>query len=284
MTRFLIIDGYPKKSRDDFDTAGMPYAHKQYADMLVHHLPKAEHEVWLAADNPEPPAGPQEYAGVLWTGCNLTIYDEDDEQVARQIPYCQQAYRAGTPQYGSCWGLQMAVVAAGGKVEANPLGREMGLARNIQLTADGRGHPFYKDKPEVFSGFISHVDQVTQMPPGGKVLASNDFTHVQAVAISHEQGAFWAVQYHPEYSLADMARLIVARESKLLPEGFYADRDGLLSHVAKLESLAEAPGRKDLRWQLAIGDDVLDQQVRQREFANWLHGLVLPRLAGGVGP
>jgi len=283
MARFLIVDGYPEKSRDDFDKAGMPYAHKQYADMLVHQLPEAEHDVWLPSDDPEPPAGPGEYAGVLWTGCNLTIYD-DDERVTRQIQYSQQAYRTGTPQYGSCWGLQMAVVAAGGQVEANPLGREMGLARNIRQTPDGHGHRFYAGKPEVFSGFISHVDQVTRMPPGGKVLATNDFTLVQAVAVSHEQGAFWAVQYHPEYSLADMARLIVARESKLLPEGFYADRDALLSHVAKLEALAAAPDRKDLRWQLAIGDDVLDQKVRQREFRNWLDELVLPRMAGGVGP
>lgn len=280
MPRFLIIDGYPKKSRDDFDAAGMPYAHKQYADMLVHHLPEAAHDVWLPSDDPEPPAGPGDYAGVLWTGCNLTIYD-DDPKVTRQIPYSQQAYRAHTPQYGSCWGLQMAVVAAGGKVEANPLGREMGLARNIRLTEDGRGHPFYAGKPEVFIGFISHVDQVTQMPPGGKVLATNDFTHVQAVAVEYAGGAFWAVQYHPEYTLGDMARLIVAREGKLLPEGFYPDRQALLSHVEQMEALYAAPERKDLRWRLAIDDAVLDQAVRQREFHNWLHSLVLPGLAKG---
>jgi GMP synthase (glutamine-hydrolysing) len=156
----------------------------------------------------------------------------------------------------------------------------MGLARKIHLTAAGRAHPFLAGKPPVYSGFISHVDEVTHLPPGAELLATNDFTEVQAIAVDHQAGSFWAVQYHPEYSLRDMARLIVAREPKLLPEGFFADRAALLAYVEQLEALAAAPDRKDLRWQLDIDDDVLSVSVRQLEFANWLERLVLPRLAG----
>ncbi len=281
--RFLIIDGYPMASRDEFDRAGMQHAWRLYADMLQAHLPEAGYEVWLPSDTAEPPAGlgPEHYQGILWTGCNLTIYHTHEDRVTRQIEFAKQAYAVGTPGYGSCWGLQMAAAAAGGEVKANPLGREMGLARKIRLTPEGGAHPFLAGKPPVYSGFISHVDEVTGLPPGAAILASNDFTRVQAIAVEHEKGAFWAVQYHPEYDLHEMARLIVAREHKLVPEGFFEGHEDLTAYVARLEALAKDPDRKDLRWQLSIDDDVLDATVRQVEFHNWLHELVLPRAAGG---
>ena len=58
----------------------------------------------------------------------------------------------------------MAVVAAGGTVRANPRGREMGIARKIALTPEGRGHPLYAGKGSVFDAFISHVDEITHLP------------------------------------------------------------------------------------------------------------------------
>jgi len=279
--RFLIVDGYAKKSRDELEASGMKLAWRLYADLLQAHLPDAEFDVLLPSDpGSELPTGAnlESYGGVLWTGCNLTIYDAKDKRVSRQITLAREAYEKGVPSTGSCWGVQMAAVAAGGEVKANPRGREMGLARKIHLTPEGRAHPYYTDKPSAFDGFISHVDEVVTVPPGGQVLATNDFTGVQALAITHGKGSFWATQYHPEYDLHEMARLIVAREPKLMRESFFRDRSELDTLVARMERLFAEPDRKDLRWQLAIDDDVLDDGIRQREFANWVNGLVLPRL------
>jgi GMP synthase (glutamine-hydrolysing) len=281
--RFLIIDGYPKASRDELDAAGMKYAWRLYAEMLQTYLPEAEYCVWLPSDNAVPPdgLGPEHYQGILWTGCNLTIYDSDDARVTRQIEYAKKSYEAGTPGFGTCWGLQMAAVAAGGEVRANPRGREMGIARKLRLTPEGLGHPMFDGKPSNYTGFISHVDQVTQLPPGSTLLATNDFTHVQAIAVKHLKGSFWATQYHPEYDLHEMARLIVAREPKLVKEGFFKTHDDLVEYVEKLEALSADPARKDLRWQLDIDDDVLSAQVRQVEFRAWIERLVLPLAARG---
>ena len=82
--RFLIIDGYPKASRDEFDTSGMKHAWRLYADMLTKHLPDAEVSVWLPSDTLDLPdgLGPENYAAVLWTGCNLTIYHVDQPAVS----------------------------------------------------------------------------------------------------------------------------------------------------------------------------------------------------------
>lgn len=92
---------------------------------------------------------------------------------------------AGLPQYGSCWAAQIAVAAAGGHCAKNPRGREMGIARKIALTPEGRAHPMFEGKPSVFDAFTSHNDEITHIAPGGLDLAGNDFTAVQAVAVRH---------------------------------------------------------------------------------------------------
>jgi GMP synthase (glutamine-hydrolysing) len=217
-----------------------------------------------------------DYAGIIWTGCNLSIYDTANRSVSSQIALARNAYEVGVPSYGSCWGIQMAAVAAGGEVKPNPKGREMGLARKIHQRPQAYNHPMFEGKPRVFEGFVSHDDMVTKIPPGGTLLARNSFANIQALAVTHKSGTFWATQYHPEYNLHEMARLIVAREKKLIAAGFFRGHEDLMDLVDRMEALAAEPDRKDLRWQLAIDDDVLSDAIRQCEFVNWLHKLVLP--------
>jgi GMP synthase (glutamine-hydrolysing) len=276
---FLIIDGYPEKSRAKFRAVGSKLAWEYYADMLRAHQPDATYDILLPSDpGSELPegAGLSSYQGVMWTGCNLTIFNDHDERVVRMIELAKKVYSVGVPSFGTCWGIQMAAVAAGGEVKANPKGREMGIARKIHLTPEGIDHPFYAGKPPVFDGFISHYDEVTRLPPGATLLASNDFTHVQALVVTHQKGTFWAIQYHPEYDLHAMARLIVAREELLIKEGFFTNHDDVQNHVERMETLHQKPDRKDLRWQLAVGDDIIDPGIRQCEVKNWIERLVIP--------
>jgi GMP synthase (glutamine-hydrolysing) len=277
--KFLIIDGYSKQSRDDLEKAGMTFAWKLYANMLLRYLPQALYEVLFPSDNgiimPDD-SQLRKYCGIIWTGCNLSINDTGNPSVRNQIELAKRIYEIGIPSWGSCWGLQMAVVAAGGKVIENPKGREMGLARKVRLTADALQHPMYKGKAAVFDAYISHDDMVSNLPNGGILLAGNDFTGVQAAEIRHKKGVFWATQYHPEYNLNEMACLMIAREAKLTSIGYFAGHDDFVKFVTQLQELYRQPKRKDLRWQLAIDDDVLDDEIRCCEFRNWIHTLVLP--------
>jgi len=277
--RFLIIDGYPKPSREQFQSVGMGLAGQLYADLLLQHLPNATYDIIYSSDPgatlPEEDRL-EDYNGILWPGCNLTVYHTHDPRVTKMIDLVKWGYEVGIPQFGSCWAAQIAVVAAGGKVAANPKGREMGIARKIYLTPEGHKHPMYEGKPLVFDGFISHDDHVTELPPGALWLATNDFTRVQAVSVTHKNGVFWATQYHPEYNLHEIARLIVAREKKLTEQGYFRNHDDLLHYVQKLETIFANPGRKDLRWQLAIDDDLISEPIIQCEFVNWLKKVVIP--------
>lgn len=101
------------------------------------------------------------------------------------MAFAKQVFEYGLPQYGSCWAAQIAVAAAGGHCGKNPRGREMGIARKIALSPEGRAHPMFEGKPSVFDAFTSHNDEITHIAPGGLRLAGSDFTSVQAVAIRH---------------------------------------------------------------------------------------------------
>jgi GMP synthase (glutamine-hydrolysing) len=278
--RFLVIDGYSREGRDELAAGGASRAGDLYVAMLKKCLPTAQCDIVYPAD---PGAGlPQgavleQYDGIAWTGCSLTIY-ENDPRVGPQIELAKAAYAAKVPSFGSCWAAQMAVVAAGGTVRANPRGREMGIARKIALTPDGRGHPLYFGKAAVFDAFISHVDEITHLPPGGVLLASNPFTHVQAVAVTHAGGVFWGLQYHPEYDLHELARLTFCRIDKLIKLGFFRDREAALGYVELLETLHQDPARTDIAWLLGIDADVMNEDIRLAEVRNWIERLVIPSM------
>src|SRR5262249_2376700 len=86
------------------------------------------------------------------------------------------------PVWGSCWGLQLAVVALGGSVRRNPRGRELSIARAITVTDTGRAHPLLASRPAVFDALCSHLDEIETLPPNSRVLAANEVSAVQAIA------------------------------------------------------------------------------------------------------
>ena len=272
--RFLIIDGYSKASRDNLDAAGMTYAWKLYGDMLNRYMPNAEFDVFHPTDSSIesfPDACKiAEYNGIIWTGADLDIGETHIPTNAAQIKLAELAYEVGIDSWGSCWGIQMAAVAAGGSVEKNPRGREMGIGRKILKTEEGMNHPMLKGKPPVFSAFESHYDIVINVPEGGVVLARNPFSGIQAMTVKHKKGTFWASQYHPEYDLHEVGCLTMAREELLIDHGLFKGHDDTQAYVDKMEELYREPDRMDLSWQLGVDDDIIDDGIRQSEFKNWL--------------
>ncbi len=274
-----IINGYPLKSRRALDIASVTQAHDLYLMFLRKMVPHSKLDVMFIADpETELPQGDAiwDYDAYIWTGSNLTIY-HDVPEVTRQIEFSRAVYEAGVPQYGSCWGVQMAAMAAGGEVKKNPNGREWSIARDITLTEDGRNHPMYTGKQSKFDGFIMHLDEVTRIPEGGKLLATNEHTYVQALAVKYPGGGeFWATQYHPEFTLYEMARLLIARKHYLVEEGFFDNEEQVEQLVAEMTKLSQNPDNAALRQKLNVGDDILDDAIRQAEVHNWLTHLVIP--------
>ena len=277
-----VLNGYPRSSRENFDRSNVGHPHDMYADFLRRYVPGASIDVLFVADpDVSLPTGVtlESYDAYIWTGSDLTIY-HDDSRVTRQIELAQAIFRAGRPMYGSCWGVQMAAVAAGGEVQKNPKGREWGIARDIRLTEAGKNSLLHAGKPERFDGFIMHLDEVTRIPSCGKLLATNEHTYVQALEVVYERGTFWATQYHPEYNLYEMARLIAARAGALVKESFFADTQAVAAYADQMRILFERPDSDELRQALSVGPDILDTSIRECELRNWIDHLVLPLLNG----
>src|SRR5271168_2980030 len=143
---------------------------------ILHRLDASlEIDVVLAADGEVtlPAGGIENYDGVTMTGSALNIYN-GGEPVTRQIELAKAVFAAGVPFFGSCWGLQVAVTAAGGEVRANPRGREFGFGRRILLSAAGREHPLFSGKPAAFEAPTIHRDEIAALPAGAVALAHND--------------------------------------------------------------------------------------------------------------
>ena len=279
--RILVVDGYARQGREDLRAGGASTAGELYDRMLKKCSPNgAVVEIVCPAD---PDAGLPtgaaiaDYDGIAWTGSSLTIFS-GDPNVTSQIEFAKAAFAAKVPGFGSCWAAQIAAVAAGGICAANPKGREMGIARKIALTADGRSHPLYAGKKAVFDAWISHEDEITHLPPGAQLLASNDWTHVQSVSVTHRGGVFWGLQYHPEYDIHEMARLCYCRKQKLTEMGFFRSLDDAQNFVDQLEALHQDPSRRDIAWRLGIDDDLLSEDIRLAEVRNWIERLVLPTM------
>jgi GMP synthase (glutamine-hydrolysing) len=278
----LVLDGYPAEGRAALRSVGASEAGPLYARILQELAPEARVAVGTPAD-PDwelpPGTGPESFDGMLWTGSSLTIHREGDARVARQLALVRAAFRAGVPSFGSCWGAQLAAVAAGGRCAEHPRGREFGVARQIQLSEAGREHPLFRGKPASFDAFTSHQDQVVALPPGARLLASNDWSRVQALCVEQGAGSFWAVQYHPEYDLAEVAALCRLRAAELVAQGQFPDPAAAEAWASGAEALHADPARRDLAEALRVGAELLDPLRRRREVSNWLSALVQPTAA-----
>jgi GMP synthase (glutamine-hydrolysing) len=279
--RLLVIEGNTAQGRAEQIAAGGGVASTGYAELLQGLLPGAEIDICYAADpGAELPQGaaPEGYDGAAITGSALHIY-QGGPAINQQIDLARDILAAGTPIFGSCWGLQVLTVAAGGSVRRNPKGRELGFGRGIRLTEAGRKHPMYIGKPDVFNAPTVHLDEVETLPPATMVLATNAMSDVQSAEIHLNGAVAWGVQYHPEYPLREIAAIVRRVGTRLIEEGFFLDEADIRTFAGDLDALDQNPADKRLAWRHGISKNVLDTRLRVSEVANWIEYHVLPKRA-----
>ena len=97
------------------------------------------------------------------------------------------------------------------QVERHPAGWELGTVE-IELTDEGKSDPLFADVPGRFRVHTTHEDQVVAPPPGATVLARNDHSPFQALAVGD---SVRTVQFHPEVD-EPIARDFVDRRRHLV--------------------------------------------------------------------
>tara|TARA_R110000868_G_scaffold79875_1_gene227084 strand:+ start:530 stop:1327 length:798 start_codon:yes stop_codon:yes gene_type:complete len=216
--KLLIVEGNNEQTRLQRGAAGITPYHLTFQEMLKGLVPKAATGFAFPADGEMglPTATElQNYDGVLWTGSSLSVLD-DIPDVTRQLNFADEVFKSGVPFYGSCWGMQVATVVAGGKVALSGNGLEFGISKPIEVTASGKESPLFEHRKTPFTALCIHYDEVAEAPENAVILASNAHSKVQGMTFDYKNGSFFGVQYHPEFKPSEMALIASFLSEKLV--------------------------------------------------------------------
>lgn len=288
MLRLLIADGNDREGRARHVAATGRSSAESYAAVVAQMAPNSACTLINPADAgtvlPEG-AGLADFDGLILTGSALRIIDRTPA-VARQLDLMRTALEAGLTVFGSCWGVQIAAVIAGGDAATNPRGPEYGFARRIVPTTRGRDHPLLAGRASAWDAPAIHLDAVLTPPPDSVVLADNALLAVQAIEIRYGPGLFWGTQYHPELDLDGLAAMLRLSAEAVVEAGLAPDVPAVEAYALDIAALHGTEGDAALRrraWRHGLGPDVLDAGHRRREIANFLDRLGERRRAGATG-
>jgi GMP synthase (glutamine-hydrolysing) len=271
----LIAESEPRKSREQRRDATGRSNGETYIDALRAIVPEARFDLHRPAERDLPPAPLDQYDGVFLSGSPLHVY-HDDHDVRANVAFMRAVLASGTPSFGSCAGLHIAVAATGGTVRRNPEGHEVGLARRIAPTPEGARHPMLRGRPASFDAPAVHGDEVETLPEGAVLLAGNSASAVQAAEIRQGPGTFWGVQYHPELPLDELAQALRRQSKGIVERGLARSEDDVETQAALFEGLGREPERLDLAWRLGVDREVIEDARRRTELANAIEHLIRP--------
>ena len=138
---------------------------------------------------------PATLAGIIITGSHSMVSDAEPWS-ERLKPWLQQAFKAGVPMFGVCYGHQLMASAFGGVSGYHPAGRESGTFR-VELTSEGKKDALFGQLPGAFDAHLTHAQSVLEKPSGASILAANAHDPHQALRYGSHQ---WSVQFHPEFT------------------------------------------------------------------------------------
>jgi len=264
----LLVDGNEKDASDRYTSIGMDTQFEVYKKILKKNS-KDNLNVTLihpAVYDEYLPKGLSldDFDSVAWTGSLLNIYNES-KSITKQIDLAKELFKRNNKIFASCWGLQVLVTAAGGKVRKNPKGLEAILAKNIQLSEIGVKHPMYKNKNKIFDAFCWHYDEAEILPNNSQVLASNSKSEFQSISFNVDNSSVWAVQYHPEFNPAWMSGLMKQRKDILLENKIYENSSDFEKEKNIFENTSQLSKNEYNNYV-----DVIDETKHSLEISNWL--------------
>ena len=259
MKKILIVEGNLKQENTNFTQAGIQ-THTQSLKESLDYLTK---ELVLDVVNPSSDENIQlynnklhTYDGLIWGGSSLNIYN-DTPEIRKQIEFMKNCQNKVKNILAICWGMQVAVTAAGGQVKKanNP---HIGIAKEIILNKNGLNHSLYKDKDSQFNSPAFNFDEVVKIPKNGICLASNKVNKVQSLYFEINQTKIWGLQYHPEITYEKMISLINFRKKRLIEtRKVFKNENDIENHVSFIEN------------------EILtsDKEKRMLELKNWLKSI-----------
>ena len=268
----LIVDGNEREASKKYTKMGMDTQYEVYNKVLNNLFQNNLNIVVVhpAITDKYLPIGVSldDFDGVAWTGSLLNIYDMTPS-IVNQIDLAKALFTKKNKIFGSCWGLQVLVTAAGGKIRKNPKGLEAVVAKDITINEKGINHPMYYRKSKVFDAFCWHYDDTETLPLNAEVLASNEKSEVQSIAFDVNNSNVWAVQYHPEFDPIWIAGLMKQREDILLREKSFSEKkyfDEELEFFSSYKNLDNKKNKDKYK-------DLINLNTHTLELSNWILSL-----------
>lgn len=145
------------------------------------------------------PEDVQGFDGFLIGGSPSSVHDED-AWIERLLSVIRDAYAAGKPLAGACFGHQAIAKALGGVVGPNPGPFVLGTAET-QVTSPAP----WMEPVDRFRLAAAHGEQVTELPPGAEVVGITRGCPAACYRIGRQ---VFATQYHPEMTPGFLAALV----------------------------------------------------------------------------
>ncbi len=216
--KILIVEGNLKEENNNFSKSGIP----THTESLKESLSFFTNSLDLDVINPSSDTNInsvikdlKKYDGLIWGGSSLNIYN-DTIEIRRQIEFMKECFKNIKRILAICWGMQVAVTAAGGEVKKSNNGVHIGIAQNISVNENGIKFPLYKNKKNIFNSPAFNFDEVATIPKDSTILASNKVNKVQSLNFEKGISEIWGLQYHPEITYDKMIRLIKFRKDRLI--------------------------------------------------------------------
>lgn len=145
---------------------------------------------------------PEDPDAVIVTGSKHGVY-EDQPWIQPLLEKIREYVEAGIPLLGVCFGHQAIAKAFGGEIRC--MGEyEIGY-RKVWL----EDSPIFRGLSGVERPFITHQDEVSEVPGDFTEIASND---VCLHGIEHRERDVFGVQFHPEYDMEYTERVIKRKD------------------------------------------------------------------------
>ena len=259
MKNILIVEGNLREENENFSKVGIQTHTESLKDSLNYFTdelkfdvvnPSSDQNIQFISDKL------QNYDGLIWGGSSVNIYN-DTPEIRKQIEFMKDCQKKVKKILAICWGMQVAVTAAGGQVKkAN--NSHIGIANEIQVNEKGINHPLYKNKDKKFNSPAFNFDEVVRLPDKAVCLASNRINKIQSLYFEINKTKVWGLQYHPEITYEKMISLIQFRKDRLIENRkVFKDEEEVNKHISTI--------KKEIA--------VASKDKRMVELKNWLRQL-----------
>jgi GMP synthase (glutamine-hydrolysing) len=254
----LICEGNTPKEGKIFQEVGIPTHTESLKESLAYYNKNLKIDVLnpcLELNLNEIVPKLKKYDGLIWGGSSLNIYN-DTPEIRRQISFMKECYKNVKKILAICWGMQVAVTAAGGEVKKGTGGSHIGIANDIELTNEGLNNLLYKEKKNKFNAPAFNFDEVVTTPAGAVHLAFNKINKLQGINFKTGVSEIWGLQYHPEITYKKMIDIIKFRSDALITtRNIFKNTNEVKKHINYIEDEIE----------------ISDKNSRMLELRNWLN-------------